>query len=277
VKQEVNGLMTVDGHKIFFRSLVPRNPRAALLLLHGLAEHSGYYEAAIDAVAAEGIAVFAPDQRGHGHSSGLPGDLQGLGVLLDDAALVQSEVRRSVPKAPLFIFGHSFGGQLALLYTLRHQQELRGLILSAPLVLVPSYVSPVTVRVSRILSRLVPRLPVQGFPYRRASRDPQVIEQIENDPLYYKGKIRARTGAIMLEGMEEASRRMGELHLPLLVLHGEKDEIVELDCSRTVIERASIDDKTLKLYPETMHHLVLEPEGEEIMGLIAAWILERAA
>jgi lysophospholipase len=246
-------------------------------LLHGLAEHSGYFEGTIDALAAEGVAVFAPDHRGHGYSSGLPGDLQGLGLLLEDAALVQSEARKSVSQAPLFVFGHSYGGQLALLYTLRHQQELRGLVLSAPLVLVPSYISPVTVRVSLLLSRLVPRLPVQGFAYRRASRDPKVIEQLENDPLYYKGKIRARTGAIMLEGMEEASRRMAELRLPLLVLHGEKDEIVELDCSRAVIERASSNDKTLKLYPEAMHHLVLEPEGEEILRLIAAWILERAA
>jgi lysophospholipase len=276
VKQEANQLTAGDGHKIFYRFGVPKAPRAVVLALHGLAEHSGYYAPTIDALAAEGIAVFAPDHRGHGYSGGLAGDLQGLDLLLADAALLQEEARKRVPEAPLFVFGHSVGGQLALLYTLRHQSEVRGLVLSAPLVLVPSYISPLTARISRLLAKLAPRLPVQGFAYRRASRDPKVIEKVEQDPLYYKGKIRARSGAVMLSGMEEASRKMEELRVPLLLMHGERDEIVELECSRAVDERARSDDKTLRLYPEAMHHLVLEPEGPEILKRVAAWILERA-
>ena len=97
------------------------------------------------------------------------------------------------------------------------------------------------------------------------------------DPLYYKGKIRARTGSALLAGMQEATRRLEELSLPLLVLHGERDETVEPACSRTVIERAASRDKILKLYPEAMHHLLLEPEAGEILKLIGGWILERAA
>jgi alpha-beta hydrolase superfamily lysophospholipase len=276
MKKQVDELKAGDGHQIFLRSLVPSKPRAVLVLFHGLAEHSGYYGAAMDALAAAGIAVFAMDHRGHGYSGGLQGDLQGTGKVLEDAALVEAEARSRLPGLPLFLFGHSLGGQLALLYTLRHQERVAGLVLSAPLLLVPAYISPLTVQVSRLLSRLLPKLPVQGFAYTRASRDPRVIEQIVNDPLYYKGKIRARTGAAMLEGMGETSRRMEELRVPLLVLHGEKDEIVELRCSHALVDRASSSDKILELFPETMHHLLLEPEGGDILKRIAGWILDRA-
>ena len=80
----------------------------------------------------------------------------------------------------------------------------------------------------------------------------------------------------MLRGMQEASRRMEELSVPLLVLQGEKDEIVELRCSHAVAERASSRDKTLTLFPDAMHHLLLEPEKDEILKLIGDWILDRA-
>jgi alpha-beta hydrolase superfamily lysophospholipase len=276
VKKEVHQLTTADGHKLFYRFLAPSEPEAVLLLLHGLAEHSGYYEGAIGVLSAAGIAVFAPDHRGHGYSGGHQGDMEGLEKLLEDAALVQAVAREKVPRAPLFVFGHSFGGQLALLYALRHQPELKGLILSAPLVLIPPYMTPAAVRATRLLSRLLPRLPVQELSSTRVSRVPQVIEQIRRDPLFYKGRIRARSGAVMLRGMEEASARMQELSLPLLMLHGEKDEIAELDCSRAVFDRAVSDDKTIELFPEAMHHVLLEPEGESILAMMAAWILERA-
>jgi acylglycerol lipase len=276
VKKEVYQLAAADGHKVFYRYLAPPEPEAVLLLLHGISEHSGYYEHAMGVLSAAGIAVFAPDHRGHGYSAGLLGDVQSLNKLLEDMSLVQTEARRIIAPAPLFVFGHSFGGQLALLYALRRQAELRGLILSAPAVVVPSYVSPLTIRFAHLLGRLLPRLPLQKLDYTKVSRVPQVIEQIQRDPLFYKGRIRARTGVVMLQGMEEASVRMGELALPLLVLHGEKDETAELDGSRAVFDRAVSDDKTIELFPGAMHHLLLEPEGEGILAKMAAWILERS-
>ena len=277
LKSESFELTAPGGHAVFYRALVPESPRAALLALHGLAEHSGYYGEAMDALAAAGVAVFAPDHRGHGYSGGAPGDLQGLEEALGDIGLVHEALRQRVPDAPLFVLGHSFGGQLALLYALRRQGELAGVILSSPLVLVPPYVSPLLVRITGLVARLLPRLPLQGFAHTRTTRNPEAVEQMLRDPLYYKGKIRARTGSALLAGMQEATRRLEELSLPLLVLHGERDETVEPACSRTVIERAASRDKILKLFPEAMHHLLLEPEAGEILKLIGEWILERAA
>ncbi len=275
MKQETGYLEAEDGKEIFYRFLVPEEPAAAVIVLHGIAEHSGRYEHVINYLGSRGYAAFAPDHRGHGRSPGVAGDIRSLEKVLSDIRLLHRTVLQSIPGAPVFMLGYSMGGLLALLYAQQYQEELRGMILSAATARVPEFVSPFLVRISGIVARLFPLLPMQDFDYTQICGDPEVIEKIEEDPLYYKGKIRARTGFELLEGMKKAEGGLAGLSLPVLVLHGGGDVTVEPEVSELIFQKIAGRDKTKKIFPGLKHEIMNEPQKQEILELIGDWIRKR--
>jgi alpha-beta hydrolase superfamily lysophospholipase len=169
------------------------------------------------------------------------------------------------------------GGMFALLYALRRPEGLAGVVTTAAAVEIPEFVSPLLLRVSRLMSRLLPLLPAQPFAYRELSRDPQVIRALEQDPLYYKGKMRARTGYQQLLGIREVLANLPRLRLPLLLLHGTEDRTISPKASEQVFRDAASADKTLKLFPGVRHELLHEPEKQEVLAVILAWLRRHLA
>lgn len=108
-------------------------PRAIVQINHGLAEHAGRYGRFAHALAAVGIASFAHDHRGHGHTTAPDAPVRsfatggdGLDKVLADVAAVHAHIRTQHPGLPVFIFGHSMGGLIAMNYVLRHPDHLAG-------------------------------------------------------------------------------------------------------------------------------------------------------
>jgi alpha-beta hydrolase superfamily lysophospholipase len=263
-----------DGRSLFYRFQVPARPAGVVLLLHGYAEHSGRYEWVMERLAEAGLAVYAPDHRGFGRSARprVLADLESLEAVIRDIASLAAVSRQLLPGAPLFLLGHSMGGMLALLFALRHPEGLSGLVATGAGVEIPEYISPLLLRVSGLLSRLLPRLPAQPFAFREVSRDPQVIQAIEQDPLYYKGKMRARTGYQQLLGIREVCSGLSRLRLPLLLLHGGEDRTVSPRASEQVFQAAASADKTLKIFPGLRHEILNEPEREQVLSVILDWL-----
>ena len=261
------------GRRLFYRSWVPMRAVGCVLLLHGW-EHSGRYEWAGEQLAEGGFAVFAPDHRGFGASAhpGALADMDSVDLAIEDIGRLIPVTRREVPTVPLFLLGHSIGGMLALLYALRHPEGLQGLITSGAAVEIPEYISPLLLRVSGLLSRLLPLLQVQPFSYTQVSRDPEVIRRIEEDPLYYKGKIRTRTGYQSVLGIRQVIAGLSRLQLPLLVLHGGDDKIISPKASEAVHAGVSSRDKTLKIFPGLWHEILNEPERQQVLELILDWL-----
>jgi alpha-beta hydrolase superfamily lysophospholipase len=280
MNQESNRVEAADGLKIFYRYLVPPHPKAGVLLLHGYAEHSGRYGWVMDRLAEAGFAAFAPDHRGHGQSARSKtrlADLESVERVMDDLARCRALARERLPGVPWFLLGHSMGGMLALLFALRHPEDWGGLVLSAPGVKLPPYISPLLVRLSAVLARLLPLLPAQDFDYTKISRDPEVIRNYGSDPLVYIGKMRARTGYEQLRGIREVNARLDQLKMPLLLLHGGGDLLIEPAASQMVYERAASPDKTLKLFPGLYHDIWSEPERQEVMDLTLEWLRRHLA
>ena len=261
------------GRSLFYRSWVPMRAVGCVLLLHGY-EHSGRYEWVGEQLADAGFAVFAPDHRGFGASArpGALADMDSLEKAVEDIGRLVPIARREVPAAPLFLLGHSIGGMLALLFALRHPEGLRGLITSGAAVEIPEYISPLLLQVSGLLSRLLPLLPAQPFEYHNVCRDPEVIRRIEEDPLYYKGKLRVRTGYQSVLGIRQVREGLGQLQLPLLVLHGSDDKIISPKASEAVYAGVSSPDKTLKIFPGLWHEILNEPERRQVLELILGWL-----
>ncbi len=275
IRQE--SLPSGRGRAIFCRVCLPDHPRALLLVLHGLHEHSGRYEEAMRLLGGRGFASWAPDCPGHGRSPGVMGDLESIDRLLPDVERVRSRAASAFPRLPLFALGHSQGGLIALRYALEHQRSLSGLILSAPVVMLPRQlrVPRILQRLAPVLARLLPLLPVQDFPWQNASRDPQVIQAIRSDPLYYKGRIRARTGNELLRSMAVVQSRLPEIRLPVLVLNGDQDRIVDTDSADRVYAEVSSADRTHRVFAGLYHDLPREPEWRQVLALIADWMERR--
>ncbi|RFC63051.1 alpha/beta fold hydrolase [Fulvimarina endophytica] len=110
----------------------PERPRGVVIVFHGLAEHAGRYGALAARLAGEDLAVFAHDHRGHGSTSAADAPLRrfarrdGASKVVRDCRAVFDHARETVPGRPIFVFGHSMGGLIALNYVQHHGKDVAG-------------------------------------------------------------------------------------------------------------------------------------------------------
>lgn len=246
----------------------PDEAQASVVICHGYAEHGGRYEAVASRLARQGLAVWAIDLRGHGASGGERASVVDVAHLVDDVLVVLERARAARPTLPVFLIGHSMGGLVSTALAIDHQDRLRGLVLSGAAVGDPAGIEP--------LLELDP-LPEVVLSSELLSRDPKVGEEYDRDPLNYRGPFRRETLRALTSGARRVRERFAALRLPLLVLHGGDDQIVQAAASADLFAAAGSSDKELGIYPGLRHEILNEPEGPEIADRIAAWILARAA
>ncbi len=249
--------------------------RAALVVVHGLAEHCGRYGNLVDHFVSRGYAVYAHDHVGHGRSSGQRVFVEQFEDLTDVLGMHVDRVRDRHPEKPLFLVGHSLGALIAARFLLDRQEAFAGAILSGALVKVPDNISPTTVLLSRLLSFVVPRIGLVAVDAHGVSRDPAVVQAYIDDPLVYTGKTTACMGAEILKAMQRTLGEAGRITLPLLILHGSEDRLADPDGSRILHETAGSADKTLRIYDGLHHEIYNEPEHALVLGDVQAWLEER--
>jgi|SRR5579872_1449302 len=261
-----------SGVKLYWQGWLPdTDPKAVVFIAHGLAEHGGRYAHVGRALSDRGYAVYAIDHRGHGKSGGRRAQIDSIEQTAADLHAFTSVMRSDHPGLPVFLLGHSMGGAIAFAYALRHQDELAGLILSAPALVIED-VNPVTVAVGKLLSRVAPGAGILQLDSSTVSRDPEVVRAYDADPLNFRGKIPARTAAEILAISDSASGRLPELTIPLLVFQGTADRLVSPKSAPLVHSRAASKDKTMKLFEGAYHETLNEPEKDEVIALVAEWL-----
>jgi acylglycerol lipase len=272
VQAEDGSFVGVRGLRIHVRTWLPdRLPTGVVVIAHGFAEHGGRYAGVADRLTAAGIAVVAPDHRGHGLSEGKRTSIVRFEDYLDDLTTVIAQVRARWPSLRVVLLGHSMGGLIALDLAVRQAVPLDGLVLSAPAAC-PREVSQFTLAVGRALSRVAPNTGVLRLPLNRISRDPAVVDEYNSDPLVFRTPIRARLGAEMLDAMDRVDAGLPGLHVPLLVMQGTSDGLVDPGCGPHVYDRAGSGDKTLKMYDGLWHEIFNEPERDQVMGDLTGWL-----
>lgn len=275
--QTAFSLETADGLHLHARWWPAGDePRGVVAVIHGAAEHIGRYEAFAGALNRQGFAVTGFDMRGHGRSDGRRLFVRSVDRLADDAARFLTRVSDIHPGHPLFLLGHSLGGTVATLLALTHPVQLEGLILSGPLLKVGENFSPLTIRIAKLLGKIVPRLPLDRIDTSHISRDEEVVQDYEADPLVFHGRIPAGTGAAGIRAIQQIEDEESRLRLPLLILQGTADKLADVDGSRRLYRRAASSDKTLKLY-EGFYHEVLNDIGkEQVLADLLKWLDEHA-
>ena len=116
---------------LYWQSWIPDGaPVAVLLVVHGLAEHSGRYTNPVNYFVPKGYAVYSFDLAGHGKSDGKRGYVERFTNYVDDVKTYYDIVKQHNKGTKIFLVGHSMGGTIATAYAIKHQDELNGLILS---------------------------------------------------------------------------------------------------------------------------------------------------
>lgn len=266
-------LRGVRDSDIYYQAWRPDGEaRAVLIIVHGLAEHSGRYGNLVRRFVPQGYAVCALDHVGHGRSGGLRAYVERFADFSGTLALFVERVRGLEADTPLFLVGHSMGGLIAGCYLIGHQALFAGAILSGPSVRVPENLSAVTAAAGRLLSVLMPRAGILALDAEGVSRDPAVVRAYREDPLVHTGKVTARLGAELLRAMKQLSDEAAAITLPLLVLQGGCDRLVDPAGARWLYEAVGSTDKTLTVYEDAYHEVFNDPGYDRVLDDVERWL-----
>lgn len=247
-------------------------PIAVLLVIHGLAEHSGRYLNLVNYFVPRGYAVCTYDLRGHGKSEGRRGYVERFSYYLDDTKTFIESVCRNHENTKMFMVGHSMGGTIAVAYAIEHQYELDGLITSGALLKVGSSVTKVAMLMAKILSFLLPTMGVSVLDASTICTDRTVVDAYVNDPLVFRGKVSARLGAELLGTIQKLPSRLHVLSQPILIMHGAADRLCDPESSKRLYELAGSGDKVLKFYEGFYHEIFNEPLRDQVFSDMEGWL-----
>lgn len=267
---------TTDGLKLHKNEWPVDNPKAIILLVHGLGEHSGrfeYQELAKD-LNKNDFSMTSFDHRGSGRSEGLVAHIDRFTQLTEDLALVANAEK--IDDVPYILLSHSLGGLIATRYLIDHENHPFDMaIFSAPAVKADDSMAPILRKIAPIVSKLFPKLPAAKLAQNMISKDPKVRERYQSDDLIYKGKVRARKGYETMKTMEYIKDKFDRIKLPILIMHGADDKITDPIGSQNLYDGIISADKALKYYEGLYHEIFNEPEREEVIADVVSWINDR--
>lgn len=239
-------------------------PEAEIILVHGIAEHSGRYERVGSILASAGFLVTGFDLAGHGMTGGRRGHVNRWSEYLDQ---IESHVVEA--GHPRVLLGHSMGGTLVLGYAASHRAPVDLVVASAPAL---GGGAAWQKAIARVLGPLLPTLAVpQRLKGPQLSRDPLVGEKYFADPLVVT-KATIRLGAELFAAMDRVADSCADIAVPVLVLHGGADTLVPTPCTESL---AALEGFERRTYPHLRHEIFNEPEGPEIVAEVADWISAR--
>jgi alpha-beta hydrolase superfamily lysophospholipase len=265
-------MMETLSSGIQYRHWPVQEAKACILLIHGLAEHTGRYERLAAYFNARNIAVVGPDHIGHGASPGTRAHVARFSEYLAPLTELRDAINGWYPNIPTFMLGHSMGGLIAAHLLLQDAQSYRGAMLSAPAFAADEAVSPVTLWLGRLFRALLPKMGMMSLEASQISRDPAVVADYIADPLVYNGKITAALGMEILSAMDDAIAGAQHITLPVYIAHGEADVMAMPEGSRAFFQALASHDKTLDWWPDLYHEIFHEPESEAVMAGFAGWL-----
>ena len=165
------------------------------------------------------------------------------------------------------------GGTIVTAYAIYYHDEFDGLVLSGATLKIGASVSSGLIIVARVLSLLLPKMGVDVIDASAISQDKTVVDAYVDDPLVYRGKIRARLGAELIKTIQKLPCQMPEINLPILIMHGTADRLSDPEGSEILYDRVSSKDKTLKLYEGFYHEIFNEPGREQVFADMEAWLV----
>ncbi len=275
MQQNEGNFKGTANFNLYWRCWLPDGEvKAVILVAHGLGEHISRYHNLVNKVVPLGYAVYGLDHRGHGKSEGQRAYIDRFESYIKDLHTLYQMVHKEHPDKKVFLYGHSMGGLIATAYALQHQHDLVGLVISAPALKPGEGISPAIIAMARILSAVTPRMGVQALDSSYISQDKAVVEAYDKDPLVYRGKITARLGSELFSTMKAVEPHLQSITIPLLILQGTEDKLVNQSGAKALYEKAGSKDKTLKIYEGFYHEVHNEPGRDRVFSDMGVWLAD---
>ncbi|MEL7590792.1 MAG: lysophospholipase [Anaerolineaceae bacterium] len=270
VEGTFKGVRNLD---IYYEGWSPEGEvKAVLMIVHGVGEHIGRYTNVVDHYVPLGFAIYGVDHIGHGKSGGEREMVERFEDYIEPLVTFREKIAGWYPGKPIFIYGHSMGGLITTLYLLDHQADFKGAILSAAAAKVPDNITPLTVTLGKILASITPRVGMIQLDTNYLSHDKTVVETYNSDPLVFHGKMPVRLSAEMLRAMTRVANEMQKITLPVFILQGSEDKLVDPSAAQMLYDGVGSPDKTLKIYAGLFHEVHNEPEREVMFKDLETWL-----
>ena len=275
MKHDEGWTEAADGTRLYWqRHALDNGPRAALLFVHGLAEHSGRYGHVMRHFAEVGFDCWAVDYRGHGKSPGLRVHVDRFDEFLLDIAAAYRLVRAEQASLPLYLVGHSQGGLLVLRHVLTRPDGIAGIIVSSPFLGLHPNAAPSAPlhMVANVISTFSPKLMFSKIAEPKfLSRDPQVAGAYVDDPLV-SDTVSARWFTEVLQAQADTLARAPNLAVPALVMQSGDDRIADPAATRAWVAAAPAKLVDYVEWDGFYHEMFNEPEKEQVFEKMEGWL-----
>jgi alpha-beta hydrolase superfamily lysophospholipase len=265
-------LTMADGQRLFVRDWPYARSQDAVLIVHGLGEHSGRYQRLALWFRTRGYAVRSYDQRGHGQTPGIRGAMRHSDDLLEDLATVYNDYASGLPRPPLLL-GHSMGGLVAARAVLDQRVQPPALVLCSPAF--RSWEHAWLRRLAALLAHVVPNLPLpNGLSFDELSHDQQVQQAYRGDPLRHRW-ITPRMADFIFRAGESSIGDSSQLRMPTLLLVAGADRLVDPSGSRDFAAGAWAGQKLTTRYFDALYHELFneaEPARSQVLKQLGDWL-----
>ena len=250
------------------------NINGVIVLVHGFGEHSGRYKNnVIPMLVSSGLAVVSYDNVGHGKSSGKRGHCPSYDALLDILSGVIEKAKKIHPNTPIFLYGHSMGGNLVLNYILRKDHEISGVIATSPYLRLAFQPPKWKMYLGKFMLQIMPSITLpSGLDPNGISRIPEEVEKYKNDPLVHD-KVSPMFSFPIMDAGDWAIENASKLTVDTLLTHGTADQIIDHKATQEFHQNSS--KTTLKLYEGGFHELHYDLCSDEMLTAIISWLKER--
>ncbi|KAG8829246.1 hypothetical protein FRC17_006899 [Serendipita sp. 399] len=277
--------------KVFARYQSPKDPKGAVVFVHGYIEHLGRYDFVREHLVSKGFAVLFYDQRGFGQSAlntenRSPGSGYGRNSreeLLNDVQFMLNYAREKFKTENLFLYGHSMGGAISLQYgcigkdDLKVKQHLRGIVATSPLIRLSDAAPVWQLKAGLLASKIMPWMMVSTPVNAKAlTQDEAIVKAYLADPLVIERGTLRGVGTMLQGGIDLAERhfRQWPENLPVTLFHGSVDKVNSCQATQKFHDDINATDKSYYVIEGGLHELHNEPAfKEKLLADITSWLL----
>ena len=247
------------------------NTKAVIVLVHGMGEYATRYTSfIIPSFVKNEYAVVAFDHFGHGKTSGKRGHNPNFNAVLKSVEKTIEIAKNTFPNVPVFLYGHSMGGNTVINYVLRNTHTLQGVIATSPFLKLAFQPPAWKLFMGKLLQKIAPAITMGNeLDAHHISRDKVEVDKYINDSLIHD-KISPNFSLTFIDTGNWAIENAKNLKIPIILLHGTDDKIIDYKGTEAFAKKTKL--ATLKLYKGGYHELHNDFCKEELFLDILNWL-----